>query len=221
MTFFLFIFFSTLEYFSSLTLMLVLFRFNFKEHFFKFLISSVLLSLISNTLIQQNMESIAPLAQLLVFVFLVYVILRVNIINSLIMVFTIYFIFGLVQITLIMLLTHFGIIESVQVYEFSAFVTQFASAFYMFLFSLIVYLRHGGFSFVDYKGSNKRSLPLLFNKANRVFFIALVIALIFFVFINMLYYNSDHPPYLLIAIISLLSLFSLLYLSIRRDDGRV
>ncbi|XID93316.1 hypothetical protein ACF3MZ_01910 [Paenibacillaceae bacterium WGS1546] len=219
MTFFLFILFSTLEYFSSLTLMLVLFRFSWKEHYLKFLVFSILLSLISNTLIQQGLDSIAPLVQLLVFMFLVYVVLRVNLINSMIMVFTTYFIFGLVQITIIMMFTYFGIIENVAVYEFSAFITQVASSFYMFLFAAIIYWRHGGFSFVDYKSNNKKLL--LFNKANRIFFIVLIVVFVLFVSINMLYYNSSRPPYLLIALIFLFSLFALLYLAIRRDDGRV
>ena len=219
MTFVLFIIFSTLEYISSLTLMLVLFRFDAKEHFLKFLISSVLLSLISNTLIQQQLESIGPLVQLLAFVFLVYVILRVSIFNSMIMVLTIYFIFGLVQITLIMIFTYFGIIDTVEVYKFSAFLTQGASSFYMFLFALIVYLKHGGFSFVDYKSSKKRFL--IFNKSNRVFFIALVAAFILFTIVTRLYYNSANPPYLLIALVFLLTLLFLLYLAIRRDDDLV
>jgi hypothetical protein len=219
MTFFLFILFSTLEYFSSLTLLLVLFRFNVKEHFLKFLISSILLSLISNTLIQQNLDSISPILQLLVFVFLVTIILRVSIYNSIIMVFTIYFIFGLVQTTLIMMYTHFGVVEEVEIYTFSAFITQLSSSFYMFLFSLIVYLRNGGFSFIDYNNS-KRKL-LLFNKSNRVFFIAIIIALILFIFVNVLYYNSSHPNYLLISIIFLITLMTLLYLSLKRDDNNV
>jgi hypothetical protein len=218
-TFFLFILFSTLEYLSSLTLLLVLFRFDVKEHFLKFLVSSVLLSLISNTLIQQKLDSISPIIQLLVFVFLVYIILHVSMFNSIIMAFTIYFIFGLVQTTLIMLYTHFGVVDKIEIYKFSAFITQLSSSFYMFLFALIVYLRHGGFSFIDHKSSKRK--VLLFNKSNRVFFIALVVALILFVFVNVLYYNSSHPPYLLISIIFLLTLLTLLYLSLKRDDNHV
>jgi hypothetical protein len=219
MTFLLFILFSTLEYLSSLTLLLVLFRFNVKENVVKFLVSSILLSLISNTLIQQNLEPISPLVQLLVFVFLVYVILRVSIFNSIIMVFTIYFIFGLVQITLIMILTHFGVIEKVEVYKFSAFITQATSSFYIFLFALIVYFKHGGFSFVDHNSSRRKAV--LLNKSNRTFFIALVIAFIIFILINLLYNNSTHPPYLIIAVIALVTLASLLYLAIKRDDNHV
>jgi hypothetical protein len=134
------------------------------------------------------------------------------------MVFTIYFIFGLVQTTLIMLYTHFGVVEKIEIYKFSAFITQLSSSFYMFLFALIVYLRHGGFSFIDH--SSKRKV-LLFNNSNRIFFIALVAALLLFVFVNILYYNSSHPPYLLISIIFLLTLLTLLYLSLKRDDNHV
>jgi hypothetical protein len=220
MTFFLFILFSTLEYLSSLTLLLVLFRFNVKENVVKFIVSSLLLSLISNTLSQQNLETISPLVQLLVFVFLVYVILRVSIFNSIIMVFTIYFIFGLVQITLILILTHFGVFDKVEVYKFSGFITQATSSFYIFLFALIVYFKHGGFSFVDHSSSRRKKI-LLFNKSNRVFFIALVVAFIIFILLNILYNSSTHPSYLLNVVISFITLASLLYLAIKRDDNHV
>jgi L-asparagine transporter-like permease len=118
-----------------------------------------------------------------------------------------------------MIFTHFGYLEEIEIYTLPAYIIQISSSFYMVLFAVIIYLRHGGFSFVDHKSSKRKTL--LLNKSNRTFFIGLVIAMILFILVNILYYNSEHPPYLVIALIFLLTLLSLLYLALRRDDNRV
>jgi hypothetical protein len=215
MRFFLFILFSTLEYLSSLILMLTLFRFSVKDNLWKFMIASIILSFISNTLFEQGLEPVSSLVQLMLFLFLVTIILRLHIFNALIMVVTTYFIFGAVQTTLLMIFLHFGIVENPEPYQFSGFLIQGVSSFYMMVFAFIIAVRHGGFSFVDH--SNGRSKRFLFNKSNKTFFIVVVITVFFFMASNILYFYSTHPPYLLIAAIFMINLVTLLYLSIRRD----
>lgn len=216
MDFLFFIVFSTLEYLSSLTLLLALFRFNIKENFLKFLISSIILSFISNSLIQQGFEPISSLVQLLLFLFLVTLILRVNFINSIFMVITTYFIFGVVQTTLLMIFLHFGVMQKAEPYHFSGYLLQGTSSFYMFLFSGIILYKQGGFSFVD-QGNSKISRKTLFNKANRGLLIAIVSTIVIFVLMNLIYFYSKSPNYLLIAIVFMINLLTLLYLSIKRD----
>jgi hypothetical protein len=216
MDFLWFIFFSAMEYFSSLMLLLTLFRFNVKEHFTKFLISSIILSIISNSLIQQGLESVSSLLQLLLFLFLVTIILRVNLVNSGFMVITTYFIFGVVQTTLLMIYLHFGIIEKAEPYQFSGYLLQATSSCFMFLFSIIIARSHGGFSFVDQRSSRKPG-KTLFNKSNRQLLIAMAITVVVFILMNLLYFYSKHPNYLVIAIIFIMNMVTLLYLSVRRD----
>jgi len=71
MKFFEFIFFSMLEYLSFFYFILVLFRFNIKENVLKFVIFSVVLSLVSNTFQTESLQAISPLIQAAFMIFFV------------------------------------------------------------------------------------------------------------------------------------------------------
>jgi len=144
-----FIIASTLEYVSYFLFALVLFRFSVREHGLKFLLSSVILSFVSNTLQIESLQDISPLVNVFLMVFLLTIILKIRLLHALIMGIIAYIALVLVQWLLYTLLLYYGVFESFEPYTWSGFVLQGLTAFSLLAAAALIYLRKGGFSYIQ------------------------------------------------------------------------
>lgn len=211
-----FIFFSSLEYFSSFTFILVQFRFPWKENLLKILLISLLLSFVSYSFISAELSTISPLIQIVIFLVYIQMVMKVSLINSALMVFTGYIVFGLVQTCLIAVYSHVGIIdESLAPFTNSAYLLQVTSCLMMLLLCVLNYYFKGGFSFIE---ARSRFSKKAFAGKNKWFIAYILVALVITISVNMVILASETPPYLTIAFILLVALVVLFYLSLRKDE---
>jgi len=218
MSLFKFIFFSSLEYFSSFVFILVQFRFSVKENLSKILLISLLLSFVSYSFINADLSSVSPIIQILIFLFYIQMVLKVNVINSVIMFFTGYIVFGLVQTCLIAVFSHIGIIDGeLKAATNTAYLLQVSSCLLMLALCGLNYYFKGGFSFIE---ARSRFSKKTFSGKNKGFVVYIIIALVITLFSNIVILESESPPYLMIALVLMVALTLLFYLSLRRDENR-
>lgn len=218
MKFFEFIFFSMLEYLSFFYFILVLFRFEIKENVPKFVIFSIVLSLISNTFQTESLQAISPLIQAAFMIFFAIFILRVHIFNAVIMIITGYMTYSIIQWTITGIASHLAGTIEIEPYTNQAYIIQTASACLFFVFALIIYLQKGGFSFIDTSSQFKRSK--FFTKENRLFIIYLFFSIVVTFTGNILFIVPEHPPYLFYSILLFIGLSGLIYISVKRDEQK-
>ncbi|MFC5469810.1 hypothetical protein ACFPPD_13835 [Cohnella suwonensis] len=212
-----FVFFSSLEYFSSFVFILVQFRFPLKENIVKIVLISLLLSFVSYSFINADLSTISPVIQIIILLIYIQVVLKVNIINSIIMVFTSYIVYGLVQTCLIAAFTHVGLIAGeLKAETNTAFILQVSSCLLVLLICSLNYYFKGGFSFIE---ARSRFSKNSFTGKNKGFIGYIFLALVITVFSNIVILESPNPPYLPIAAILLITLFVLFYLSLKRDES--
>lgn len=216
MNFLAFLFFSTLEYLGFIFFILALFRFSIREHAPKFILFSVLLSFVSNSLQGESFQAFSSLIQALIMVSFVAFFLRVHIFNSVIMVITGYVINFVVQWILYALVMHFtGSIELTPGTP-KAYITQAASAFTMFAFGVAILIFKSGFSFIDYETRSTRSK--IFTKENRPLLFLIVFSLVLTFLANFFLNQMKNTPYLLVALILLVAFLGLLYFCVKKDE---
>ncbi len=216
MNFLAFLFFSTLEYLGFIFFILALFRFSIREHIVKFVIFSVILSFVSNSMQLESLQAISSLLQAFLMICFVAFLLRVHIFNSLIMVITGYVINFIVQWILIAVVIHFTGSDEVITGTPKAYITQTASAFIMFSFGVITLFLKGGFSFIDHDTRSRRSK--IFTKENRPLIILVSISIIMTFLANLLMYSVKDTPYLLVASILFVALIGLIYMCVKKDE---
>lgn len=216
MNLFKFIFFSSLEYFSSFIFILVQFRFSLRENLSKIVLISLLLSFVSYSFINADLGSISPIIQIIIFFIYIQMVMKVSVINSIIMVFTGYIVYGLVQTCIIAVFSYAGVIDgSLQAATNTAYLLQVTSCLIMLALSGLNYYFKGGFSFIE---ARSRFSKKSFTGKNKGFIAFIILALIITVFSNIVILESEEPPYLGIALILLIGLVLLFYLSLRRDE---
>ncbi|CAM3838718.1 hypothetical protein COLU111180_10280 [Cohnella lubricantis] len=216
MLFLTFIVSSIFECMSLFILCMALFRFQIKEFFSKFLISSVILAFVSNTLQVESLQDIAPLVNVVLLIFLATIILRTRLLHSIIMVVISYIIFTLVQWLIYTIVIKEGLFNNIVTYTWSGFFLQGVSGCVMLLLAGTIIYRKGGFSYIQSSGRfYKESF-----RDNRLFLICLLLALIVVFGTNVFYLTFDKiPTYLYtVAIIIIVVLVVLLYFSVRKDD---
>ncbi|QMV43526.1 hypothetical protein [Cohnella cholangitidis] len=216
MDLFKFIFFSSLEYFSSFVFILVQFRFSLKENATKIVLISLLLSFVSYSFINADLSTISPIIQIVIFLIYIQMVMKVSVINSIIMVFTGYIVYGLVQTCIIAVFSHVGVIErELEAATNTAYLLQVSSCILMLLLSFLNYYFKGGFSFIE---ARSRFSKKSFTGKNKGFIAFIFIGLFISVFSNIVILESETPPYLLIASVLLVALVILFYFSLRRDE---
>ncbi|TVX96498.1 hypothetical protein [Cohnella terricola] len=216
MSLFKFIFFSSLEYFSSFIFILVQFRFSVKENLSKIILISLMLSFVSYSFINAELGTISPLIQIIIFLIYIQMVMKVNVINSIIMVLTGYIVYGLVQTCIIAVFSHVGIIDGeLKAATTIAYVLQVSSCFAMLILSGLNYYFNGGFSFIE---ARSRFSKKSFTGKNRGFIIYIIVALMITILSNIVIIENEKPPYLLVASVLLVALVILFYLSLRRDE---
>ncbi|WP_372635613.1 hypothetical protein [Cohnella sp.] len=216
MSLFKFIFFSSLEYFSSFIFILVQFRFSLKENLTKIVLIALLLSFVSYSFINAELNTVSPIIQIIIFLIYIQMVMKVNVVNSVIMVFTGYIVYGLVQTCIIAVFSHIGVIDGELVAATNtAYLLQASSCALMLILSWLNHYFKGGFSFIE---ARSRFSKKSFTGKNKGFIAFIVIALLITVFSNIVILESENPPYLLIASILLVALITLFYLSLRRDE---
>lgn len=217
MSFIMFIFASTLEFISIFTFAMVLFRFPLRDHLSKFVLSSIILSFVSNTLQSESLQDISPLIIVFLIFFLVSIILRVKLLHSLIMVAISYVTFSFVQWVLFTLLIHFKVFTAIEPYTWPGYSLQIITFLSMSLISWTVIARKGGFGYIQ---SNSRFYKETF-RGNKWFVIFLITGLVLLFAVNVMFLTSYHiDSYLYtIAIIILSILIILIYFSIRKDGS--
>jgi hypothetical protein len=209
-----FVFFSTLEALSLFYFLLVLFRFDIRSNILKFGVISVVLSLVSNSLQTESLQAISPLVQAALCILFVAFLLRVHIFHASTMVITGYVFYAMIQTAIAGITNHFNFAP--RPYTVGAFILQAVSSILMFLFALTIYLKKGGFSFVDTNSRLKKKK--LFVKQNKLFIVFLLAAIVIIFITNFLYIITPNPPYMLLTILLLVSLVGLVSLSIRKDE---
>jgi len=216
MQFIQFILASMLEYVTFSTFAMVLFRFSVKEHLAKFLLSSFILALVSNTLQVESLQNISPLINVFFLIFLLSIILRIRLFHSMIMVVISYLTYTLIQWLLLTIFIKMGLFEEIKPYTFAGYFLQAASAFVLVLISLFIHYTNGGFSYIR---SSSRFFKEEF-KGNRLFLITLIVSLIVVFAVNGMYIGSVVLPlyFYSISIIILLILVILIYFSVRKDN---
>lgn len=217
MSLFKFIFFSSLEYFSSFLFVLIQFRFSLRENISKIILISLLLSFVSYSFINNDLGDISPLVQNLIFLIYIQVVLKVSVTNSIIMVLTGYIVFGLVQTCIIAVSSHIGLIEleKLQAATPTAYMIQACSFLLMSILSFLTYHFKGGFSFIEARSRfSKKSL----TGKNKWFIIYILLAFLVTLYSNITLIKSENPPYLLIASVLMLTLVIHVYMTLRRDE---
>jgi hypothetical protein len=211
-----FLFFSFMEYCSTFIFILIQFRFNYKENIAKITLISILLSFVSYSLINANLEGISPLVQIVIFFVYVQMVLKISIINSIIMVLTGYIVFGLVQTCILALVLHSGMdIGEMKRGTSISYQIQVYSSLAMLLFAALTTIFKGGFSFIESHGRFSRKL---FTGKNRWFIVYIIISLVITMYVNILLLLDTDPPFLLIALILMVMLLFQIYLTLRRDE---
>lgn len=211
-----FIFFSSLEYFSTFIFILVQFRFSLQENITKIFMISVLLSFVSYSFINADLSSFSPITQILIFLIYIQMVMKVNIFNSIIMFFTGYIVFGLVQTCIIAVMSHIGIIQGeLKAATAVAYQLQFYSCMTMLILSYLTFYFKGGFSFIE---SRSRFSKKVLTGKNKGFIFFFFLAVVITIISNFILMESKTPPYLLTAFVLLITLIILFYLSLRRDE---
>lgn len=211
---------STLEYASYFLFALVLFRFSVREHGLKFLLSSVILSFVSNTLQIESLQDISPLVNVFLMVFLLTIILKIRLLHALIMGGIAYLALVLVQWLLYTMLLNRGVFESFAPYTWSGFVLQGLTAFTLAAIAGVIRLRKGGFSYIQ---SDSRFFKDTF-RGNRWFLFFLLLGLVNVMLANIVYLTNKIkvPTYLYtFSILFVIIMVILIYFSIRKDDSGV
>lgn len=211
-----FITFSSLEYITLFFMSLVLFRFDIKDNIVKFLIFSVVLSFVSNTLQTESLRTVSPLIHIALYIPFVMYFLRINLFNSAVMMITGQVIYMMTQWVIIVSILESGILTSIEPYTKNAFIIQSATAFIMFMIGIITYLQKGGFSFIDHNTRIKRSKLIVAERRSFAFF--LVFSVVITTVSNIYFVISDNPPLLTITILMVIALVGLVYTCMKRDD---
>ena len=213
-----FVFFSSLEYISFFSFILILFRFNIREYILKFATFSIVLSLVSNTLQTESLRAVSPLVQAGLMICFVVFFLRVHLFNATIMVTTGYLINFIVSWIIATVTTHFGNIGEIEPYTRNAFIMQTASAFMMLMFGLVIYLQKGGFSFIENNSRFKRNK--FFEKDNRPFLVFISLSIIAIFIVNLMFVLFKNLPNLFVSVFLFIALLGLIYLSVKRDGRK-
>lgn len=212
-----FIFFSSLEYLTSFAYILMQFRFSLRENIDKILLISVLLSFVSYSFIEADLLGLSPLIQNVIFLIYIWMVLRVSLPNSLIMLITGYTVFGLVQSCYAAISHHLGWIEGeIKMGTDVAYTISIASSITMVLFSLSIYWLKGGFSFIESRSrlSNK---PM--ERKHKFFVAYIILAFVITLIANIYMLNNANPPYLLVATILFIILIFIFYFTFKRDES--
>lgn len=212
-----FVVFSSLEYFSSFIFILVQFRFSLRENLSKILLISILLSFVSYSFIQADLRDISPLVQNAIFLIYIWMVLKVSLPNSIIMLLTGYTVFGLVQTCIIAIFSHIGLLSGeLKIGATITYQVQVYSTILMLILSVSTYYLKGGFSFIGIRGRATKNR----NKRKYIFFTTyIVISFIITIVINIYLLNYKHPSYIGAVSILLIVLLFLLYLSFKRDES--
>jgi|HigsolmetaGSP12D_1036236.scaffolds.fasta_scaffold01823_4 hypothetical protein len=215
MKYFAFVFFSSLEYIAFIFFILVLFRFGIRENLVKFVVFSIVLSLVSNSLQSESLQAVSSLIQAVLMICFVAFFLRVHWLNAAIMVITGYVLNFIVQWTIIAVTLHFSGRQEIDPNTTDAYLIQTASAAVMFLFAVVTRLLKGGFSFIDQDSRFRRSK--VFARENRPF-AAFLLFSILATFVANLLLGRQNPPYLAIAIVLFAAMIGLIYICVKRDE---
>lgn len=215
MNFAAFVLFSTIECVAYVYFTLKLFRFSVREYIWKFVLFAIVLSFVSNTLQVESLSALSPIITAALLISFFSFLLKIHIFNAAIMVVTGYVINFIVTFMIISGTAHFSGISEVIPYTTTAYIIQGASSFVMAMLGMVTSLQNGGFSFIHNRSRVQKTK--IFSKENKSFIIFLAISIIMIFLANLWYTLSSEVPYLFIAIMLLISLIGLLYLSIKRE----
>jgi hypothetical protein len=212
-----FIFFSSLEYFSSFVFILIQFRFSLRENIKKIILISILLSFVSYSFINSNLDGISPLIQNMIFLIYIQVVLKVSFTNSIIMVVTGYIVFGLAQTCIIAVSLHMGLIalDELKAATNKAYLIQACSFLLMSVISFMTFYFKGGVNFIEARSRfSKKNL-----KGKNIWFIVFIfLAFLVTLSSNILLLVSKNPPYFMIASILFITLIVHISMTLKRDE---
>jgi hypothetical protein len=212
-----FVFFSSMEYLSVLIFILTQFRFTIRENIAKITLISILLSFVSFSLIGADLRGISPLVQNAIFFIYIWIVLKVSLLNSIVMVLTGYTVYGLVQTCVVAIHAQLGMTSGVfLIGDEIGHQVQVISSSIMLLLSICTSYLNGGFSFVENRGKmNQKKL----SRRYIFYIIYILFAFIVTIFTNLYLLTSDNPSYILGASTLIVILIVLFYMSFRRDES--
>lgn len=212
-----FILFSSLEYFSSLIFILIQFRFSIRENIGKIFLISVLLSFVSYSFVEADLLGISPLVQNIIFLIYIWMVLKVSLPNSLVMLITGYTVFGLVQSCYAAVFYQIGFIEGViEMGTNTAYTLSICSSITMLVLSAAVYYLKAGFSFIGTRGRvTKKKMSVQY----KLFVCYIIMAFFVTLFSSMYILQNSNPRYMLVASILLVVLIFIFYLTFKRDES--
>lgn len=207
---------SALEYLSLFIFILVQFRFSIKENIAQIGFISLLLSFVSYSFVNADLNVVFPVIQFIFVLLYIHLVMKVSIFNSMIMFFTGYIVFGLAQTCIVAAARHLDLVDGqMQAGTDEAYVIQLITIILMLIFSTIIVIMKGGFSFIEARSRFSRKT---FTGKNRIFIGFIVIAFVVTMVSNVVILENKNPPNLEIASILLVMLLLLFYLSLRRDE---
>ncbi|WP_276354611.1 hypothetical protein [Cohnella caldifontis] len=211
-----FIMFSSLEYFSSFMFILLQFRFTIRGNIEKILLISVLLSFVSYSFIETKMLGLSPLIQNIIFLVYIWMILKVSLLNSLIMLLTGYTVFGMIQTCFAAVFYHLGIVSGDLVMGTkSSYLISICSSISMVILGGFIYFLKGGFSFIENRGRVTKKM----TGKDKLFVIYILVAFIVTLLVNIYMLDQVEPPYLLLAALLTVVLIFIFYLTFKRDES--
>jgi hypothetical protein len=218
MSFIMFIAASMLEYISFFIFVLVLFRFSIKEYILKFMLGSLILAFVSNTVQTESLQDISPLINVFILFFLITIILRTKLFHSFIMVTIGYVAQALVQWLLVTFFIHFGVFDEITPYTGNAYRIQVMTFIVMCLISYCIHITKGGFSYIQ---SSSRFYKDSF-RGNKMFAIFMILGLVILFAGNIFYmtsYDRLSDSLATICIVVVVLLIVMIYFSIRKDES--
>lgn len=212
-----FILFSSLEYFSSFIFILIQFRFSLRENIGKIFLISILLSFVSYSFIEADLLGISPLVQNIIFLLYIWMVLKVSLPNSLVMLITGYTVFGLVQSCYAAVFYQIGFIEGViEMGTNTAYTLSICSSLTMLVLGAAVVYLKAGFSFIETRGRVTKKKKSLQYKL----FVCCIILAFFVTLLSSVYIlQNSNPRYMLVASILLVVLMLIFYLTFKRDES--
>lgn len=217
MKYLLFLIFSSMESFSIVMLGLMLFRFRLNSNnILRAMSIGIILSIVSLILDLFHLNNISPLIQLLVMILLVSLNFNSKLIRSILIAFTSYVLFAVVQTLFILILQYFNIVslDELMPYTSKGYMIQFFSFVILLLISSHIRKNRSGFSFIP-----EESLKNKVKYSNKIFLLLMGTSILL---ISGFYYEYKSSNYVLFfeiffVAVSLVSII-LLYIALKRDE---
>jgi hypothetical protein len=215
MKFVLFTLFSSAEYVAVFILMFTLFRFRFKGYRKQIALTALILSYVSYTMRIDGMENITTIVQFILCVLLVWMLFQVQLFYALIMSFSAFLGYGVLQSLIVLVSSELGIlkISDISQNSLTGYGLQISTALIYSCIGLIIRKKNKGFDFVPTSKYGR----IRYTKLNLFFMLVMIFCTLGFCFAVYLIKNMDIEGNIILFIVFVIGFSFLLYLSNRKE----